>query len=376
MGTGGAWTVFKIGRIPVRIHWSLLLVLPYLAVIIGYQFKQAAAIAGVVPARLSLSPYLWGLALAIALFVCVLLHELSHIVVGLRAGAQVHDVTLMILGGVTNMTRMPQGALAEGLMALAGPVSSGLLAALCLVGYRLLPAGAHDLRFGIFYLGEINLVLAIFNVIPAFPMDGGRILRAALQPALGRVRSTKTAAVVGRVLAVLLGVVGIYGGNFILILIAVFIFMGAGAEARQVELDELVKRFRVAQIMDRNPPMVDPAATIGEVAERIRSSGTPEVFVVAPDGGLLGIVAAAAVLRPGQDGSGPITTVMQEPGPIASPDEMLDVVLKRLAQSRVSRIAVVENGRLVGSLGPSVIERVWRGRQIERAATLQRRREA
>ncbi|MHB8416968.1 MAG: site-2 protease family protein [Myxococcales bacterium] len=361
----------------MRIHWSLLLILPYLAVVIGYQFRQAARLAGVPAERLSIGPYVWGLGLAVALFACVLLHELSHIAVGLRAGAKVHDVTLMMLGGVTNLTELPRGPLSEGLMALAGPVSSGLLAAICLLGQRALPAQAHDLRFGIFYLGEINLVLALFNIIPAFPMDGGRILRAALQPALGRVRATRAAALVGRGLAIALGLLGIYGGNFVLILIAVFVFLGAGGEARQVEMDDLVRRFRVGQVMDRHPPMVDPAATVGEVADRILTSGSPQLFIVGRDGDLVGIVTATAALRPGQERDLPVTAIAEPPGVIATPDEGLDGALRVLAQSRHPRLAVVEDGRLVGSLGPGAVEDLWRGRQLERRATaLHHRREA
>lgn len=377
VGTRGSWTLFRIGGIPVRIHWSLLLILPYLAVIIGYQFRAMAKLAGVVSERLSISPYLWGLSLAVALFVCVLLHELSHIAVGLRTGARVHDVTLMMLGGVTNMTQMPKSAVSEGLMALAGPVASGVLATFFLLIYRALPLQAHDLRFGFFYLGEINLVLAIFNFIPAFPMDGGRILRAALQSAMGKVRATRAAAMVGRVLAILMGVLGIYGGNIILILIAVFIFLGAGGEARQVELEDLVKRYRVAQVMDRHPPMIDPGATIAEAADRVLTTGTPELFVVGPDGSLLGAIAAASALRAGADRSMQIDAIMGEAGPAVSPDQGLEEALKTLALSQHPRLPVVENGHLVGCLGPGVVEALWRGREIERTATVfDRRREA
>ncbi len=376
MGTRGSWTIFKLGSIPVRIHWSLLLILPYLAVVIGYQFRQMAGLAGVAAEHMAVSPYLWGLGLAIALFACVLLHELSHIAIGLRTGAKVHDVTLMMLGGVTNMTEMPHGPLAEAMMALAGPVSSGLLAAIFLAGYRFLPSPAHDLRFGVFYLGEINLVLAIFNLIPAFPMDGGRVLRALLQPALGRVRATRASALVGRGLAVLLGVLGLYGGNFVLMLIAVFIFLGAGGEARQVELDEMLKGLRVGQVMDRNPPMVDPGATIGEVADRALATGSPEVFVVGPEGALLGAIATATTLHANLERSRPISVILVPPGPVVSPDAPLQEGLRMLARSGLPTLAVVQDGRLVGSLSPRVVEMLWRSRQMERPPAYHRHREA
>ncbi len=373
-GLRGSWPIFRIGGIPVRIHWSLLLVLPYLAVVFGAQFRVVARLAEVPPEHLVLSPYLWGLAVAVALFACVLLHELSHIAVGLRTGAEVHDVTLMMLGGVTNMTRMPQTPLSEALMALAGPVSSGLLAAICLLGYRALPKGAPDLRFGIFYLGEINLALAVFNLLPAFPMDGGRVLRALLQPRLGKVRATRVAALVGRVLAVPLGALGFYTGNYVLVLIAVFIFMGAQGEARQAETDDLVRQFRVEQVMDRFPPTLDPAASIGEVADRARATGTPQLFVVDRDGGLRGTVLAERALRAGQARERSVDEILEPAEPVASPDDPLEDALRTLARSGRPRLAVVRAGKLLGCLGPGVIEGLWRGRLLERSVgSLQRR---
>ncbi|MHB1845779.1 MAG: site-2 protease family protein, partial [Deltaproteobacteria bacterium] len=296
MGFRGAFTVLRLGRIPIRVHWSLLLILPYLALVIGQQFARAAQLAGVPVGHLALGPYAWGFALSIALFVCVLLHELSHVAVGLRVGAEVHDVTLMMLGGVTNMTKLPPRARFEGLMALAGPLASALLAALFFGAYRAIPLGQHDLRFGFFYLGQINLVLAVFNLIPAFPMDGGRLLRSIFQLWADRASATKAAALVGRVIAVGLGALGLYTGNFILMLIAVFIFFGAAGEARQTEIDGLIRRYTVRQVMDRHPAMVDPAAPLSELSELARATGASAFFVVGPDGELLGTVSAATVM--------------------------------------------------------------------------------
>ncbi len=376
----GSWTILKIGHIPIRLHWSMLLILPYLAFVIGYQFKGAAHLAGVAPQRLTVGPYVWGLAIAVALFVCVLLHELSHIAVGLHAGAEVHDVTLMMLGGVTNMTRLPRSAGWEGLMAFAGPLASGLLAALCGLAYRMEPRAAVDLRFGTFYLAEINLVLAIFNLLPAFPMDGGRILRAVLQHFFGRVRATRGAALVGRTLAVLLGLLGLYVGNVLLMLIAVFIFVAAGGESQQVELDDLVRRFTVGQVMERHPPMVDPMATISELADRIRATGEGVYFVVSPEGNLLGGVLASQVLgMPAPEAqAAKVTVLMQSQLPLATPQEPLETALRDLAGAHFPRMPVVDGDRLVGALGPEVFGNLRRGQALERqgAAIWRRRREA
>ncbi len=375
----GSWTIFRLGRIPVRLHWSLLLILPYLAFVIGDQFAAAARMAGL-PARATvLGPYVWGVALAVSLFLCVLLHELSHVAVGVHAGAEVQSVTLMMLGGVTQMTRMPARPVWDGLMALAGPAASGVLGLAGVALWRFVPAALPDVKFGAFYLGEINLALAAFNLLPAFPMDGGRILRAILQPVLGRVRATEGAALVGKILAVLLAIGGLYVGNILLLLIAVFVFAGAGVEARQAQIEDLTRRFTVGQVMDRHPPIVESVATTAEVAARIRTSGDGAFFVVAADGRLLGGVLATQLFAVPDETGTPVTTVMQAPLPTATPDEPLETALRDLAGARFPRLPVVDgDGRLLGALGPEVLENLRRGRDLERrrAALFGRRREA
>ena len=374
----GSLTVMRIGRIPIRVHWSLWLILPYLAFAIGHQFQGAARLAGVQASRLSATPYLWGLGLAVALFACVLLHELSHVAVGLRVGAEVRDVTLMMLGGVTNMTRLPRRARLEGLMAVAGPFASGLLAAGFLLLYHAVPARLHDLRFGCFYLGEINLVLAVFNLLPAFPMDGGRILRALFQIWMGRLRATQTAAQVGRVLAVGLGALGLYSGNFVLAFIAVFVFLGAGGETAQIELEELIGGLTVRQVMERHPPMVDPQATVAEIAARMTLDGSPAFFVVMADGSLLGALTAGqlraipAALLPLTH----VTELMRTAIPTTGLDRPLEEALRLLAQSSFPLLPVVEGGRLVGAVGPQLLEALRREKDPSRAAPALRRREA
>jgi len=223
--------LFRVRGVPIRGHWTLLLVLPYLAYVMAVQFGMTARTAGVPPEELALPPWVWGLLLAVSLLASVVLHELAHVAVATRYGGKVRGITLMLLGGVSHITRMPSRPRDEGLMALAGPATSLGLGALLLVGLSALRGGSPDLRMAVFYLGSINILLGLFNLLPAFPMDGGRILRAVLAARMGTVRATRTAATVGRVLAVAMGIYGVWAGSLMLMLIALFVFVGAGSEA-------------------------------------------------------------------------------------------------------------------------------------------------
>ncbi|HZI06784.1 MAG TPA: site-2 protease family protein, partial [Archangium sp.] len=194
----GAFQIASLRGIPIRVHYSFLLVLPFLAWLFGQAFRAAAVAADVPPAALRGHPVLWGLGLAVALFLAVLVHELAHSLYALRKGGEVSDITLLMIGGVSRITRMPEGPRHEALMALAGPVTSLVLGGLFLGVHGLLEgARSFNLRFAFFYLGSLNIFLGIFNLLPAFPMDGGRILRALLTGRLGRVRATQTAGLIG-----------------------------------------------------------------------------------------------------------------------------------------------------------------------------------
>src|SRR6202012_1233181 len=154
MRHSGSWTLFRVRGVPIRAHWTLLLIVPYLAVAMTSQFRQLAEVAGV-HERLALPPFVWGCLLAIALFASVALHELGHTWVALRYGGKVHSITLMLVGGVSQMSRAPARPRDEALMALAGPVTSFALAAIC-GGIYAIARGVPDLAVAMFYLGAMN----------------------------------------------------------------------------------------------------------------------------------------------------------------------------------------------------------------------------
>jgi Zn-dependent protease len=226
---GNAFQIAKVRGIPIRVHFTLLIVLP----IIGYSFAE----------EFTAHPLSWGMLAAVTLFASVALHELGHSFVSIAKGFPVRDIILLPIGGIASLARIPERPRDEFWVAIAGPLVSLALAGSLLglgIGGALLrwPETAHFCVL----LGSINLSLFVFNLLPAFPMDGGRILRAALSRSKGRLAATRIAARLGKILAIIMGILGWHYGNPLLVVIAVFIYFSARAEYRQVQMQELQRQ--------------------------------------------------------------------------------------------------------------------------------------
>ncbi|MDD2237711.1 MAG: site-2 protease family protein [Kiritimatiellae bacterium] len=226
-----ATTIATIRGIPIRVHISLWIILPLIAMTGPYP------------------PMPWGLLFAVSLFACVALHELGHALVALKKGVRVRDILLLPIGGVAQMEEMPSEPRDEIWIAAAGPAVSLLLALLFgFIGMLLtLSFGPQSVfRSPILslpvHLAFFNLILAVFNLAPSFPMDGGRIFRAWMTPRVGKVEATRRAAKIGKIMAIAFGLVGLFSTNFFLIAIAIFIYFSAGAEYRAVQFQDLFMR--------------------------------------------------------------------------------------------------------------------------------------
>jgi Zn-dependent protease len=222
---------FQIGRaygIPVRLHWTMFLFMPYLAA----EISQGLAMS-----------VLWGWAAVLLLFLSVALHEYGHALVARGRGYPVRDIVLTPIGGVAFLLRAPGRPRDEMLIAIAGPLVSVALALACVLGLWLATLGqAGNLAVLLLLLAGINMSLFLFNLIPCFPMDGGRLFRAWQSGRVGRLEATRRAVKLGKILAVLMGLWGISTSHWTLVIIAFVVYQSAASEYRQVQMQEAARR--------------------------------------------------------------------------------------------------------------------------------------
>jgi Zn-dependent protease/CBS domain-containing protein len=346
---------FKIGRafgIDVKVHWTFFLLLAFFA-FAGYQRTA------------SLTNALVTIAVILALFLCVVLHEFGHSLVARRLGIETRDITLLPIGGVAQLKSLPEKPMDEVKIAIAGPLVNVVLApiffgvALLLGGGLTMPAnildGVHSAAQVFTYLGFINVALVVFNLIPAFPMDGGRVLRGLLAARLGAVRATDISSAVGQFFAVAFFLIGLLGGNFLLALIAVFIFFGANGEAEMVRQRELMRGLAVSDVMGTRPRLetVTPYHTFGQVLDSV-IHGYQEDFPVVDEGGnLVGMITRNEIMAAAHspDRYSSVRDVMKTDFPTISPDADLFTDGARILQeSGLRALPVVRAGDLVGML--------------------------
>ncbi|MBK9712634.1 MAG: site-2 protease family protein [Kouleothrix sp.] len=286
----------RVAGIDIKIHVTFVLILLLGALQWGGQFGAAGA--------------LFGILLMILLFVCVTLHELGHSLVAQRFGVPVREIVLLPLGGVAVLGRNPSRPLHELLIAAAGPLVNVLIAAGLfaftgatralgvLDGQGLVPGQAPSPSFELLlsWLLAANVGLVLFNLIPAFPLDGGRMLRAVLAMFTGNQRATRIAAVIGQVIAVGLAVYGFASGNILLALVAVFVFFGAGQESAQGQARTVLETRRVGDAYNKYALTLAIGDRVSKVADYILTSYQPD-FAVLQGGSLAGIVTRDDVLR-------------------------------------------------------------------------------
>jgi Zn-dependent protease/predicted transcriptional regulator len=359
------WRIATIRGIPIRIHPTFLLVLPFIAFGFRRAFMEAARFADVSAEQLSGSPWLWGLGVAVALFLSVLVHELAHSLYALRAGGRVTDITLLLIGGVSQIAEPPKEMRQEAIMALVGPaVSLGLGGGVYLL--HILSGGASfNLRFALFYLASLNLFLGVFNLLPAFPMDGGRVLRSLLATRLGLLRATHIASWVGKAFAVLFGIWGFLSFNMLLLLIAFFVFSGAEAETRAVMVKALLGQLRVQDVMQGEVFAVRSDVSVQEAAERMLQERSL-AYAVTVDGQTAGLLTLDAVQAvPLEQRARTLVGEIAVKTPPLSPTEEAAKAFRIMSETDVPQIAVAEDGRLVGTVRREDIVRELKLTELE-----------
>jgi Zn-dependent protease len=364
---------FRVGRIAgidLYIHLTFFALLALLA------FLQYQASGG-------LNGTLIGVGFFVAVFGIIVLHELGHALAARRYGVATRDITLYPIGGVARLERIPENPRQELVIALAGPAVNVVIAAAVFGGLVLgfgLPTVLDLMRsLGGSFLGAdgapsptgrfplelllgadlvlVNVGLVVFNMIPAFPMDGGRVLRAILAMRMDYQRATQIAATVGQIAAVGFALLGLLGGVPMLAVIAFFVWMGAGQEAANVRLKAALSGIPVHRAMVTDFRVLSPDETLRRAAEGV-FSGFQSDFPVVQDGRPVGILTRADVIRLFAAGrlDAFVGEAMQSRFETADPYEMLDAAFSRLQRCETCRtLLVVHEGRPVGMLIPEKI---------------------
>jgi len=356
---------FQIGRIygiPIKIDVTFLLVLPLFAWVIGSQVGFWVDVLGILPAAVpgeaplteGATPWILGTASAIGLFVGVLLHELGHSLVAMRYGFEIDSIKLWLLGGIAQFTEMPEDWKQEFTIAVAGPIVSVAVGVVSYAAFVSTPASLPAVQFVLGYLALVNVMLAGFNMLPGFPMDGGRVLRALLARNRSHVRATQIAATVGKGFAVLLGFIGLIGFDLILVAVAFFIYMGASSEAQRTVLKAAFEGVTVREIMTPADELktVDEETSVADLIQRMlreRHVGYP----VLRNGAFVGMVTledTKSVPEVERDAY-LVEDVMDYDVPTLDPDSELMDALDAMQSNRMGRLPVAdEEGNLVGLL--------------------------
>jgi len=341
---------YRIGRIAgigIYVHATFLILLAWVA-LGGYQAGGTAAAA------------LRGVISILALFGIVVLHELGHALTARRFGIPTRDITLLPIGGVARLERMPRDPRQELLIAIAGPAVNVALAVLCYV--LILATGDRPALTGGLVVGgsllatllSANVTLALFNLIPAFPMDGGRVLRAVLAMRSGNyVQATAAAARVGKFFALVFGLVGLLvPGYTLLVFIALFVWLGAAGEAATEQTASTLEGVTTGRVMITQVNTLSPHDPLSRAVQYVLAGFQQDFPVVDAGGGVVGVLTRGALLRGlaegGQDT--PVSQVMHRDFQVAHPDQPVEEVLARLRTCGCQSLPVVRGRELLGVL--------------------------
>jgi Zn-dependent protease/predicted transcriptional regulator len=348
----------KIGKIldiPIKIHFTFIFILALFAwafsletiSIFGFRIGF-----GGLPISSSFQLIL-GVFTAIFLFICVLLHELGHSYVTQKLGYKINSITLFIFGGISNSEEIPRNPKQEIKIAIAGPLVSLALGLSFFVLYYFTRTYNNSLLSNIILinLGSLsfyNLILAGFNLIPAFPIDGGRVLRALFAMKMNYQKATKIAANIGKGVAVIMAIIGIFF-NFWLILIAIFVYIGASQEEKTLRVSLALEDKKVKDIMKKDFESVSPDMNLKDLYEKIRSQRHLG-FPVISDEKIIGTVSLDDIKSVKKDNwqQTNVKDIMNKDFSTVSSDENAFSVFKRLIKSNLDRLVVKEDNEVVG----------------------------
>lgn len=334
----------SVAGIGIFLHWTFLLLVA--GIFAFYLFQGTTVTAALV-----------GVSIILAVFACVVLHELGHALTALRYRVPTRNITIYPIGGIARLERIPAEPMKEFWIAIAGPAVNVVIAAVLAVfivvldgsfaPQTLLDPGENVLAT----LLWINVALVAFNLLPAFPMDGGRVLRALLATRNDYADATQTAASIGQGMAILFGLFGLVTLNPILLFIALFVYVGAQQEAQQAMMRALTEGTPVRQAMMTRFQTLAPDATLGEAIDKLLA-GSEHDFPVVDDGAVVGLLRRRDLIQAlsAQGRDTPVREVASAECFIVDDGAMLDEALSRMQQADCSTVPVVRDDRLVGLL--------------------------
>jgi Zn-dependent protease/CBS domain-containing protein len=331
----------RIAGIDVYVHATFFIVVAWIGLL---YWNQNGTVAAVVD----------GVGYILVLFGCVVLHEFGHALTAARYGIRTRDITLLPIGGVARLERMPEVPVQELWVALAGPAVNVVIALMLFVWLQASgmwqPVDLVGVTRGGFLerIMVANVYLVGFNLLPAFPMDGGRALRALLATRMEYTRATSRAALVGQGMAIVFALVGLQG-NPVLIFIALFVWIGAGQEASMTQLKSALAGIPLRSAIMTHFRTLKPGDTLGDAVDLLLT-GSQQDFPVLTNGGIAGILTrrdlVSALTRSGRSAN--VADHMRRECPTAEASEMLEAVLARMQGQDCHTVPVLDHGVLVG----------------------------
>ena len=365
---------FKVGSvfgIPIKLDITLLVILPLFAWLIGSQLTELVEVLNVTlgtsiesgPLVVGAWPWVLGAIAVVGLFIGVTLHELGHSLVAIYYGYDIDSITLWLLGGVAQFTEQPRKWHHEFWIAIAGPIVSVGVGLICYLAVVVLPARFDAALFIFGYLAVLNVVLALFNMLPAFPLDGGRVLRSLFARNQPFPQATVRAVRIGKFFAVLLGLFGLLVFNVFMIAIAFFIYLVGAAEGRQTAITAVFEGVPVRRVMTPAEDVVVVPADLplSELLDRMmdhRHSGYP----VDRDGRIVGIVTLEDLrtIPPERRAERTVSDVMSTDLKTVEAESDLLEALTGIARNNVGRLIVTDaDGEFTGILTRTDIVRAF-----------------
>jgi len=342
----GGWEIFSIRGVPIRLHVSLVFLIFYIFLIATLQFPLVAQRSGVNPQFLMNRPAVWGALLSIAVVLSILIHELSHVFVAQALGGKVRRITLMMLGGASEISNLPEKPYSELKMAIIGPIVSLFLGLVLYVISN--SVNQANISFFTYWIGTLNIGLGIFNLLPAFPTDGGRVLRSLLEERMGKIKGTRIAVRVSNAFSFFFAAVGLLQVNLLLLLIALFIYSAAKSEWFMLSAEDALKGMKVSDLIVESPSVSDEQ-TLSEAAQVMFRSHHTAIPVKTANNSYA-ILDAATLERIPQTAWDAISVAKAEtivPRSVEI-DEPLENALKTVLSSGASGVPVTDHRELKG----------------------------